>query len=219
MAKPEPFRFYECTALVKMTGRRACDTIELLEILEQVSPESIFHHMHQYFLKPHVRPPQYPNDLAEWVADALEEKSLAERLANLNPFEFSRIEDVRRELIRTVTEFLKENPSPRPVLPGKEFFFNEGVTMVIPTGLKASNLKEFLKVLRLVDSSSIYFHFYEARLRIGKAKDDFSRYFDECLEECSGLAQRISSLDPYMYSTEVLRDKIAEMVEAQLELE
>lgn len=218
MTKPEPFKFYECTALVRMTGRRASDAIELLEILEQVSPESIFHHMHQYFLKPHVVSPEYPNDLAEWVADALEEKSLAERLANLNPFEFTNIEGVRGELVRVIQEFLKEYPPPRPVLPGKEFFFNEGVTLVTPTGLEASSLKEFLKVIKLVDSSSIYFHFYEARLRVGKEKDDFSRYFDECLDECSGLAQRISSLDPYMYSTEVLREKIADMVESQLEL-
>jgi hypothetical protein len=189
-----------------MTGRRASDAIELLEILGQVSPESIFHHMHQYFLKPHVRPPAYPNDFAVWVADALEEKSLAERLANLNPFEFAGIEDVRRELVRIISEFLKENPPPRPVLAGKEFFFNEGVTLVIPTGLEAANMKEFLNALKLVDHSSIYFHFYEARLRIGKEKDDFSRY----------LASKISSLDPYMYTTEVLRKKIVALLQAEV---
>jgi hypothetical protein len=178
-----------------MTGRRASDVIELLEILSQVSPESIFHHMHQYFLKPHVRPPAYPNDFAGWVADELEEKSLAERLANLNPFEFANIEDVRGELIRIITEHLKEFPPPRPVLPGKEFFFNEGVTLVIPTGLQASSKEEFLRALRLADPSSVYFHFYEARLRIGKEKDDFSRYLDDC-PGCSDLATKISSLDP-----------------------
>jgi hypothetical protein len=198
-----------------MTGRRASDAIELLEILGQVSPESIFHHMHQYFLKPHVRPPAYPNDFAVWVADALEEKSLAERLANLNPFEFTGIEDVRRELVRIISEFLKENPPPRPVLAGKEFFFNEGVTLVIPTGLEAANMKEFLNALKLVDHSSIYFHFYEARLRIGKEKDDFSRYLDDC-PGCSDIASKISSLDPYMYTTEVLRKKIVALLQAEV---
>jgi hypothetical protein len=199
-----------------MTGRRAADIIELLEILRQASPESIFHHMHQYFLKPYVSPPPYPNDFAVWVADALEEKSLAERLANLNPFEFSKIEDVGEKLIRIITEHLKEYPPPRPVLPGKEFFFNEGVTLVTPSGFEASSKKEFLDALRLVDSSSIYFHFYEARLRIGKERDDFSRYLDDC-PGCSGLASRISSLDPYMYSTEVLRKKIEDIVSAEVE--
>jgi hypothetical protein len=211
----EPFKFHECTALIRMTGRRASDAIELVEILEQVSPESIFHHMHQYFLKPHVRPPAYPNDFAVWVANGLEDKSLAERLANLNPFEFSRIEDVRGELIRIITEHLKEFPPPRPVLSGREFFFNEGLTLVTPTGLEASNEEEFLRALRQVDSTSIYFHFYEARLRLGKEKDDFSKFFDECLE-CSDIASKISSLDPYMYSTEMLREKIAALLEAEI---
>ena len=211
----EPFRFYECTALVRMTGRRASDIVEFLEIIRNVSPESIFHHMHQYFLKPHVRPPEYPNDFAVWVAYALEGKSLAEGLANLNPFEFSSIEDIRQEIIRIIMDYLKNYPPPRPVLPGGEFFFNEGITLVIPTDFQAENLEEFLRALKEVDGSSIYFHFYEAKLRLGKEQDDFSRFFEECLS-CGELARRIKSLDPYMYSTEVLRSKIIGLVEGAL---
>ncbi len=212
----EPFKFYECTALTIMTGRKASDIVEFLDILERISRESIFHHMHQYFLKPHVQPPEYPNDFAVWVADALEEKSLAEGLANVNPYEFANIEDVRKELIRIINEYLKTYPAPRPVLPGNEFHFNESVTLVIPTGLEATGLSDFLKALKEVDSSSIYFHFYEARLRLDRVRDDFSRFFEECLE-CTGLAEKIKSLDPYMLDTEVLRSKIIEFVEAELE--
>ncbi|MEE9614229.1 MAG: DUF5752 family protein [Thermodesulfobacteriota bacterium] len=213
-AKAEPFKFYECTPLIKMTGRRAGSIVELLEILGQVTPESIFHHMHQYFLKPHVRPPAYPNDFAVWASEALEEKRLAERLANLNPFEFVDIDEVRGEIIRIIKDHLKEFPPPRPVLPGKEFFFNEGITFVIPTDIEATSNEEFVEALRKVDASSIYFHFYEARLRLGRARDDFSLFFGECLG-CPGPAARLNSLDPYMYSTEVLREKIIAILEEE----
>jgi len=208
----EPFKFYECIAMVKMTGRRAADILELLEILKSISPESIFHHMHQYFLKTHIVSPEYPNDFAVWVSNELGDDSLAEGLANLNPYGYDDIERVRAELIRIITDHLRSCPPPSPVVPGKEFFFNEAVTIVIPTGLEASTTAEFLKILKRIDRSSIYFHFYEARLRLSKKKDDFSSFLEGCLG-CTQAAAGIKALDPYMYSTEQLRDKIIGLLE------
>ncbi len=206
-----PFHFYECVALLRLTGKRAADIIEFLEIIKGISTESIFHHMHQYFLKPLIQTPTYPSDFAVWAAEGLEEKGLAERLANLNPYAFINIEDVRKEIIRIIETHLKEYPPPRPVLPGNEFFFNESVTLVIPTELKAENLEEFLSALSLVDRSSIYFHFYEARLRLGREWGDFTCWLEEGLGR-RDLADKIKTLDPYMYPTEVLREKIINIV-------
>ncbi|VAV83298.1 hypothetical protein MNBD_DELTA01-1534 [hydrothermal vent metagenome] len=214
----EPFVFFECTPVERMTGRHAKDVVDFLEILKQISPASIFHHMHQYFLKPHVAPPEYPNDFTCWIADCLEEKVLAERLANLNPFEFSDIEEVRGELMRIITNYLKENRPPRAVREGKEFFFNEGITIVIPTGLQATNLQEFKAALDEVDPSCIYYHFYEARLRLGRKDDDFSCFFSDCFGgECAGLAERIRKLDPYMYTAETLKNKLVALVADAME--
>ncbi len=214
----EPFVFFECTPVERMTGRHAKDVVDFLEILKQISSASIFHHMHQYFLKTHVAPPEYPNDFTCWIADCLEEKILAERLANLNPFEFANIEDVRVELIRIITNYLKENRPPRTVREGKEFFFNEGITIVIPTGLVATNLAEFKAALDEVDPSCIYYHFYEARLRLGRKVDDFSCFFSDCFEgECTELAERIRRLDPYMYTAETLKNKLVSLVVSAME--
>ncbi|GMR05302.1 MAG: DUF5752 family protein [Thermodesulfobacteriota bacterium] len=209
------FKFYECFALVKLTGRKASDILQLLEILQRISTESIFHHMHQYFLRPHATASEFPNDFAVWAAESLEEHSLAEGLANVNPFEFSDIEGIRSELIRIITDYLKNFPQPRPVLPGREFLFNEGVTIVLPTGIEASTVEEFAKALREVDFSSVYFHFYEARLRLGKQRDDFSEFLGSCLS-CSGVALDVKALDPYMYSTEILRNKLIKIVEESI---
>jgi len=210
------FNFYECFALTTLTGRKASDILELIDIMKTASRSSIFHHMHQYFLKPHAVMPEYPNDFAVWVSESLGEPLLAEALANVNPFEFTDIEDLRRELLRIIEEYLKTYPPPRPVLPGREFMFNEGITIVIPTGIESGpQLHDFLQKLREVDFSSIYFHFYESRLRLGRPVDDFSEFLLTSLER-PGIAAKIKSLDPYMYTTEVLRDKIAALIEEEL---
>lgn len=214
MNEKKTFRFYECFALTKLTGRKAADILQLIEILRQISPESIFHHMHQYFLKPHAVASEFSNDFAVWAAESIEEHSLAEALANVNPFEFENIEGVREELVRLITEYLKAYPQPRPALPGREFLFNEGVTIVLPTGIEAVTREDFIDALKKVDTSSIYFHFYEARLRLGKERDDFSEFLDAC-PGCAERASRIKSLDPYMYTTEILRHKLIKIVKGR----
>jgi len=216
MEEKNVFRFYECFALTTLTGRRAANIVEFVEILKSASPEAIFHHMHQYFLKPHAVEPEFPNDFAVWVSESLGEPLLAEALANVNPFEFTNIEDLRAELLRIIEEYLTKYPPPRPVLPGREFMFNEGITIVIPTGIESGPLlHEFAAKLKEVDYSSIYFHFYESRLRFGRPVDDFSEFLSTSLER-PGIAARIKSLDPYMYSTEVLRAKIIGLIEEGL---
>lgn len=215
MEEKKTFRFFECFALTTLTGRKASNIIEFVEILKTASPEAIFHHMHQYFLKPHAVMPEFPNDFAVWVSECLSEPLLAEALANVNPFEFSNIEDLRAELLRIIDDYITSYPAPRPVLPGREFMFNEGITLVFPTGLEASKIHDFLQRLKEVDCSSIYFHFYESRLRLGRPTDDFSEFLATSLER-PGVAARIKSLDPYMYSTEVLRDKIVKLIEEAL---
>ena len=215
MEEKNVFRFYECFALTTLTGRRAANIVEFVEILKSASPEAIFHHMHQYFLKPHAVLPEFPNDFAVWVSESLSEPLLAEALANINPFEFSNIEDLRAEILRIIDNYIRSYPSPRPVLPGREFMFNEGITIVIPTEIEAVQIHDFVQKLKTVDYSSIYFHFYESRLRLGRPTDDFSEFLATSLDR-PGVAARIKSLDPYMYSTEVLRDKIVKLVEEAL---
>lgn len=215
MEEKKTFRFCECFALTTLTGRRAANIVEFVEILKSASAESIFHHMHQYFLKPHAVMPEFPNDFAVWVSESLSEPLLAEALANVNPFEFSNIEDLRAEILRIIDNYLRSYPPPRPVLPGREFMFNEGITIVIPTDIEAVQIHDFVQKLKTVDFSSIYFHFYESRLRLGRPTDDFSEFLATSLDS-PGVAAKIKSLDPYMYSTEVLRDKIIKLVEEAL---
>ena len=210
-----PFRFMECTHLLELTGVQAFDLHSLLEGLRTVSSGAIFHHTHQYMLKAQIQTPVYPNDFARWAADGLEDRVLAEKLSDLDPFAFTSIEDVRQELIRIVEDYLEHYPPPRPVLAGREFFFNDARTVVLPTALEAVDLPSFREALLRVNVSSIYFHFFQAKLRLHRQADDFSLWFETSLGR-PDLARRLQKIDPYMYSLEDLRLLIAAHVEAAM---
>ncbi|HTN43800.1 MAG TPA: DUF5752 family protein [Nitrospiria bacterium] len=202
-----PFRFFECTSLIQPTGRQAQDLSDLLSLIRIVDPGVIYHHTHQYFLKAAVETPEYPNDFAVWAARSLEESALAEKLANLDLYAFSEIEQVRAALIEIIESYLGENPAPRPARDGDAFFFNDAVTIIAETGFEAETLPAFLEALDRVGTSSIYFHFFEARFRLRRPADDFSVWIGSELNR-PDLAQAIRGLDPYQLSLEGLRHRI-----------
>ena len=79
----------------------------------------------------------------------------------------------------------------------------------------AKDLKDFAEILEKVTLDSIYFHMFEARLRLDKETNDFSFWLETSLLE-GELAQRIKSLDPYTYTMQSLRKKIIEIVGERL---
>lgn len=206
-----PFRFLECTSLIQPTGKHAQDLSELLSLIRVVDPGVIYHHTHQYFLKAAIETPEYPNDFSVWAARSLEERALAEKLANLDLYAFSEIEQVRGALIEIIVSYLGENPVPRPARTGDAFFFNDAVTIVAETGFEADTLAAFVGALDRVGTSSIYFHFFEARYRLRRPADDFSVWIGAELNR-PDLAQAIRGLDPYQYSLEGLRDRIVSLL-------
>jgi len=212
----KPFEFKQCIAILKATGRRASSIRELRKGISEVSDECIFHHVYQYFLKGHIL--EYTNDFAQWVAHFLEERALAEQLSNLDPYMFRSIDDLRRELLRVIDAFLKSFPEPRSAMPGNEFFFSEAITIVFPCGIRAKNLAEFFFAIKNVDTESIYYHFYEARMRLGGGVDDFSKWIEECLGR-RYLAERIRSIDPFMHNLDGIREQIARFVDEDLRQE
>jgi len=210
---PTPFEFKHCTNLLKSIGQKASNIHELREIISTVSSESIFHHSYQYFLKGHVL--EYTNDFAHWAGESLEERALAERLANIDPYVFSEMDSVRAEFLRVIDDYIEQFPEPRAAMPGEEFFFNETIALVFPVGVRARNLAEFLIAIKYVDAGAIYYHFYEARTRLGGESDDFSKWFEESLDKAA-LASRVRAIDPFMHNIEGIRTHLAAMVEDEL---
>jgi hypothetical protein len=210
------FKFFQCVNILKTTGQKACSLRELRDLIATISEESIFHHMCEYFLKGIIG--EYTNDFAEWVAQNLEERALAEHLSNMDPYMFKTVQDVRIELLRIIDEYTKSFPEARRSFVGDEFYFLETITLVFPVGIRARNLAEFLVAIRNIDHVSIYFHFYDARIRLGSGVDDFSKWIDEVLEN-KELADKIRSIDPFMHSIEGIREHIMNFVEESVSAE
>jgi len=205
-----PFEFKQCVTILKSTGKKAKNLKELCTLIGSVSDESIFHHTYQYFLKEHVF--EYTNDFAHWVGESLEERSLAEQLSNIDPYSTGTIKDLREELQNVITAYLNRSPEPREARKGEEFFFNETVTFVFPVGIWARNLAEFLMAIKVIESGSIYYHFYEARVRVKDRVDDFSKWIGEALG-MEDLAVHIRQMHPFMHNVEEIRHHIADAVE------
>lgn len=206
----EPFEFKQCIVIFKSIGKKAKNLHELRNLIGAVSDESIFHHTYQFFLKGHFL--EYTNDFAYWAGESLEDRALAEKLSSIDPYAYRVISELRAAILNAINGYLKEFPRPGDVIPGNEFYFNETVTLVFPVGIKAHNLAEFLMAIKYIDSASIYYHFYEARVRLGNERDDFSMWFEKAFAK-KRLADRIKTIDPFMHSLEGIKEHIIEEVE------
>jgi hypothetical protein len=209
----EPFEFKQCVSISKSTGEKAGSLREMRNMLSAVSNASIFHHTYQYFLKGHIL--EYTNDFAQWAGETLEERALAEHLSNIDPYDFKNVSDLREELIRVIHVYLENFPEPREVLPGDEFYFIETVTIIFPAGIRAKNLAEFSAAMKYIDISSIYYHFFEARTRLGGETDDFSKWILDGFGK-KDLTERIRAIDPFMHNLEGIKTHLVEAIEEEV---
>jgi hypothetical protein len=204
------FEFKQCVIIIKSTGKKAKGLREFRDALAVVSEGSIFHHTYQYLLKGHIL--EYTNDFAQWAGAGLEESALSEQLSNIDPYNFSNTETLRKELLRVVDGYLEVFPEPRDAMPGDEFFFNETITLVFQAGMWARNLAEFLMAIKYIDASSLYYHFFDARRRFEGKSNDFSKWFEEEMGK-KDLAEKLRFIDPFMHSLEGIRERITAALE------
>lgn len=210
---PPFFEFKQLVHILKSTGKKAKHLRELWDGIEGASDESIFHHTYQYFSKGHMF--EYTNDFAHWAGESLGERVLAEHLSSIDPYEFTGIHDLRNRLLEVIDDYLENFPEPGEAMPGNEFYFNETITMVFSAGIKAHNLAEFLIAFRYVDASSLYYHFYDSRSRLGSGRDDFSRWCEDNLAE-TDVTEKIKAIDPFMHTLEGIRERLVGAFEAEV---
>lgn len=211
LMRGEPFVFYSRLNLLELTGRKASDAAELLEGIKEVPDAVIYHHTHRYLEQHRYLSPEPPNDFAYWVIHTLGDEFLGERLASLDICQFSSVSALRQALVRCFDGATRTNGNTRRASPGYEFQFIKALTFVIPTGHVAHDLAEFLRGVEQVTVHSLYYHIFEARLRLQKGTNDFSHWLEESLGE-KELAGQIARLDPYTHTMEGLRQKICEFI-------
>jgi hypothetical protein len=213
----EPFRF--CTSLIlqEATGLRAATLSTLAKLLRIVPDACIYHHTHYFLLSHHYLTPEPTNDFACWVGDVLGEEPLGELLASIDIMEYHNLQGLRATLVSTIETYLQEHPLVRLkfVSEGAEFFFVKSVHVIMPTSYTAWTLAEFAEALGQISIHSLYFHIFDARLRLGHPTNDFALWLTGQLG-LQELGKEVSRLDPYAHTLETLRSILLALIRREL---
>jgi hypothetical protein len=205
------FEFYTRLNLPLLLGVRARTIPELLDGLKSAPGASVYYHTHRFLQQHHYLSPEPPNDFAFWVTGSLGLDALGERLASVDTVRFRTITALQNRFIEVLGSYLAETRSRAESPEGEEFHFLSCRTFILSTGLKAADLSGFLAVLRTVSINSIYFHMFEARLRLERGENDFSNWFETLGH--NDLAADVARLDPYTMTLEGLRKLLIRKVE------
>lgn len=218
MSQIDPFIFCTERRLVELTGIRARNLGELVNSLKRISGSSIFYHTHHLYLQHHFEKPVFNNHFALWVSSALQEEQLAEKLAAIDLLSFTSIRQLRQAIISTIETFLSNYEGRRRECPpGNEFHFCKSKSFVMPTGIIAQSVPEFFAKLPLITNVSLFFHFFEARLRLERATNDFSRWLKDRGEH--ELASAMDGLNPYTMTLSELKEEIIKLGSTMAEVQ
>lgn len=192
------------------------DLRDLRERLEICPLDSLYHHFCQTLLRPTFDDPEYHNDLAFWARHNLFDKTLAERLAILNPYDFENLEDLRLAALDIVEDRISELPHISNVQTGSEFRFLQALTVMLDTRVSVSSLSELHENFKTMTRSSIWYHFIDARRRNPDRTDDFSRWLiNQGLGE-HPVIQDFSKIDFYFMSLREIQEELFRVSSAHL---
>jgi len=215
----EPFRFYTRLHLSELTGLRAVTLGQLLAVLKTVPGSCIYYHTHRFLQQHQYFSPEPPNDFGYWVSEVLSEDELGERLASIDTVQYTTIRHLREKIITTIEAYLEDNKFAhlKFARSGEEFHFIKSVSFVLPTNHLAYDLKEFAEILGKITIDSIYFHVFEARLRLERENNDFSNWIEYSLGD-KELADMFARLDPYTQTLEGLRKSLIQIVQDRIKV-
>ena len=195
-----------------LLGLRAKNAAELLAGIKHVPNNSIYHHTHRFLQRHHYLSPEPPNDFAYWITAMTNDDALGERLASIDVVQFHTIAELRNAFTAVLEEHKAAGGGIRDCIAGEEFQFMATRTFVLATPVEARTLGEFHDALKNVSIKSLYYHVFDARLRLEQRENDFSRWFRDL--GYAELADAVTRLDPYNYTLEGLRTEILELVES-----
>jgi len=192
------FHFLKARYIVELTGKKAKNLQEFKDILETADPTSIFYHVYHPLLAAHLVPYEYPNDFSFWFSDALQDKDLAEQVANMSLPEKGGLDEVKEILLSKLSQ--PKHAKTFEVRSGNEFDFVRCRIIVFPTGTVAHNLDELADGITQASELSIFYHLVTSRLFKKSKYDDFSEWILANTAE-SDLAERIRKVDPTTHAT------------------
>jgi trehalose synthase-fused probable maltokinase len=210
-----PFAFVACVELREFVGVRAENERQLAELLDDVPLDSVYYHTHAFLLRHKFLAGAYPNDFATWVDVHVGDHVLGERLAMVDPGDYTTLQALREEVVAVIDEHLRGLPVVPRVVSGEPFDFLQSRIVEIPTGVEVRTLGELREALLEIDLSALYYHLVEARLRLGRGRNDFAAWIERGLG-LPALAARIQAVTPYAGSLEQARARLIALCDQAL---
>lgn len=204
------FRFCAKLDQTILLGKRAGTLPELLEGIRTVPKSSIYYHTHRFLQAHHYLTPEPSNDFAYWCTEVLNDVLLGEQLSSIDIVGFNNIADLQARLAEIVAGQIRGRQRTSEAPPGEEFHFMASRLFVMQTQHVATTLAEFREMLKLVSTDSLYYHIFDAKLRLGNGENDFSSWFRDLGNPA--LADEVTHLDPYTYTLEGLRKRLIVLV-------
>jgi hypothetical protein len=205
---PDPLELRDCAFTAMSTGEVAIDLRELLDRVRRVSGRSLYYHFWRRLLRPVLRQQDYVNDLANWVGHELRDTFLAERLALIDPGDETDIETLRKRILGLLEERLADHLPPARAVPGGAFHFVEGQMVIFDTGTKATDPADLARLLPTLPTSTVYYHFIDARHRPPTGTDDFQRWLQGWGDAYTPLVDALASVDVYFTPLPVLHEQL-----------
>lgn len=209
------FQFLSSASLEMLTGQKAYNLEELLNLIKTCSDTSIFYHTFSAFLKMREVQLPYNSDFAIWASRSLNEKALAEKLMAVDFSEYNTIKSLRMHFIDIIEAYKKQKPRAFQKMVDEPFYLYDIVRIEYRTDKFAYDLRSFRDLLETVSMYSIYLHFIESRLRTNLQGDDFSTWIEEDLN-MPDLAQMIRRIDINVHTMEGLRTRIIQLIDEYL---
>ena len=211
-----PFWFREYFLMPMPIGKKAVNLRELLQALRELDESVLYYHIFQSRLAITQSAEEYPNEFARWAANDLQDAKLAEKLSSFDPFDYENLTQLRQSVVDILEEYLWDIQYIPWARYGFEFHFCEASTVVMNSQICARTLIEFCEGLHKVGLGSLFYHFFEARWRLGvRNVDDFS-YWIETNFGLPELVAAIRGIDIYFYSLREIRDTLLGLIHQHL---
>ena len=182
-------------------------------MLRDVEASSVYHHFWGALLQPRFEEREYNNDFAAWVRHGVHDPVLAERLAALHPGRFTSMEELRDEMVELIDDRVDEDDALLWVRATLQFEFLRSQIVVFDTGMRLSTPADLADAVPRMSTSSVFYHFVDARRRTETGHDDFTDWItagDDGLEE---VCRRLNGVDPYYGNLVELRTGLVEALE------
>ncbi len=204
----EAFEVKDCALIAISTGEYAQTLREMRDKVQSAPSSAIYYHFWGGLLRPTFDDPEFQHDFAIWASHSLHDKTLAERLALIDPSDFVDLEDLRREVVETIEIRLDESERLSLITADHRFYFVRSQIIVIDTQRTVKTPKELARIVPGLSAGSIFYHYIDARRRPPYNKDDFSTWISSFGPDFQELVEHISEVDPYFTNLVELREEL-----------